>query len=391
MFSKRHGIASYTAKLFAVAVIALSLLAADLHPVQTRAQSAPFPLNSTVATITNLNLRDQPDMAGSTVATMPVNTRALVVGGPFNDYWYWLDYDGTLGYALSRYLVPVDDKYTPVPLTPAPPDTSGTPPAVPIATSVVPQSTSIATIPAIPTVPSAPFPQQTSVVPQQTVSAQASPTSIITTPQTPGDYTGLWLGEMAQGGKVRSGPGQDKSVVKSWWAGRRVLLYQSSQDSIGATWYRVSEPPEAPMWVHSSLIRKVALVKFEIARYPGRWVNVNLSQQIVTAYQNGMPVMVTLASTGKAKHETTIGSWKIYWRLPKQTMEGGNLASGDYYKLKDVPYPQYFQISGEALHGTFWHDNFGRPMSHGCVNLSTPIAGWFYGWANIGTVVYVHN
>ena len=110
----------------------------------------------------------------------------------------------------------------------------------------------------------------------------------------------------------------------------------------------------------------------------------------MTAYAGGKPVLVTLASTGKGKNITNVGTWKIYWRLPKQTMEGGNLASGDYYKLKDVPYPQYFHASGEGLHGTFWHDNFGRPMSHGCVNLSTPIAGWFYNWANIGTVVYVH-
>jgi hypothetical protein len=220
---------------------------------------------------------------------------------------------------------------------------------------------------------------------------QATPTPDYTVPTVPGDYTGLWLGEMAVAGNVRSGPGLDKPIMKGWWAGRRVLLYESATDAKGGIWYRVSDPPEDPMWVHSSLIRRVAPVLFEPARFRGHWVNVNLTQQVVTAYENGVPVKVTLASTGKAKTPTEIGTWKIYWRLPKQTMEGGNLASGDYYKLKDVPFPQYFHLSGESLHGTFWHDNFGRPMSHGCVNLSTPIAGWFYGWANIGTVVYVHN
>ena len=120
-------------------------------------------------------------------------------------------------------------------------------------------------------------------------------------------------------------------------------------------------------------------------------MNVNISQQIVTAYQDGTPVMVTLASTGKNPNPTDLGVWKIYWRLPSQTMEGGNLASGDYYKLPNVKYVQYFNSTGEALHGTYWHDDFGRVHSHGCVNLSTPIAGWFYGWANVGTTVYVHN
>ena len=170
-----------------------------------------------------------------------------------------------------------------------------------------------------------------------------------------------------------------------------MLLYQAVADAKGGVWYRVSEPPEQPMYVHSSLIRRVAAVKFETARFKGKWVNVNLSQQVVTAYEDAKPVMVTLASTGKAKTPTDLGTWKIYWRLPKQTMEGGNLASGDYYKLKDVPYPQYFNTTGESLHGTYWHDNFGKPMSHGCVNLSIPISGWFYNWASIGTIVYVHN
>src|SRR5438105_3863341 len=125
MFGKRHSIASLTSKSFVVAAATLLLLLAGLKPAPARAQSAPFSLNSEVATTTVLNLRDQPDMAGSTVATMPVNSHAIVIGGPFNDYWYWLDYDGTLGYALSRYLTPVNDTYTPVaaptPVSSAPP------------------------------------------------------------------------------------------------------------------------------------------------------------------------------------------------------------------------------------------------------------------------------
>jgi lipoprotein-anchoring transpeptidase ErfK/SrfK len=72
-------------------------------------------------------------------------------------------------------------------------------------------------------------------------------------------------------------------------------------------------------------------------------------------------------------------------------MKGGSLAAGDYYFLKDVPYPQYFHNSGEGLHGTYWHDDFGRPHSHGCVNLSTPMSEWFYKWANVGMTVWVHK
>lgn len=214
--------------------------------------------------------------------------------------------------------------------------------------------------------------------------------SALNAPNAPGRYAGLWIGEMAGAGNVRVGPGTDRQRLKSWGAGRRVLIYQSVKDSKGGLWHRVSEPPEAPMYVHSSLVRRVAPVRFEAARFKGKWVNINISQQVVTAYEGGVPVMVTLASTGNKKNPTELGVWKIYYRLPKQDMDGGSLATGDYYNLKDVPYVQYFHNSGEGLHGTYWHDNFGRPMSHGCVNLSIPMSQWFYQWAVVGTTVYVH-
>jgi hypothetical protein len=349
-----------------LAVLFAAFAIGSIAPAQAQGVQR-FPLGSVVAATTGVNLRDQPMASGAKVAEMKVNERAIVIGGPFNDGWYWLDFKGAPSYANGSLLALVDDKYTPVPLE--------TPTTAPTAQ---------------PTSEASPSAQPTSAG-STTATPLVIPTTEVTTPSAPGDYTGLWLGEMTTGGNVRVGPGLDQKILKGWWAGRRVLLYESATASDGGVWYRVSEPPEQPMWVHSSLVRKVAPVKFEGARYKGRWVNINITQQIVTAYEDGTPVKVTLASTGKAKTPTELGVWKIYYRLPKQDMEGGNLASGDYYNLKDVPYPQYFHMSGEGLHGTYWHDNFGRPMSHGCVNLSTPMSEWFYGWARIGTIVYVHN
>ena len=62
--------------------------------------------------------------------------------------------------------------------------------------------------------------------------------------------------------------------------------------------------------------------------------------------------------------------------------------SGPGYYLPDVPYVMYFYQS-YGLHGTYWHSNFGQPMSHGCVNLPTPEAEWFFNWAEVGTPVHV--
>lgn len=226
-------------------------------------------------------------------------------------------------------------------------------------------------------------------VTKDTAQAQYAPSSVVFS-TAPGSYGGLWIGQMSGGGNVRSGPSIQSPRIKMWGAGRRVLLYEGLTDASGGLWYRVSEVPEQPMYVHSSLVRKIAPVKFEAGKFRGRWVNINLSQQVVTAYDGSTPLRVTLASTGTKKYPTEVGVWKIFYKLPKQDMDGGSKERGDYYYLKDVPYPQYFHKSGEGLHGTYWHDNFGTPMSHGCVNLSTPMAGWLYNWASVGTTVWSH-
>jgi lipoprotein-anchoring transpeptidase ErfK/SrfK len=68
-------------------------------------------------------------------------------------------------------------------------------------------------------------------------------------------------------------------------------------------------------------------------------------------------------------------------------MEG--VIGGEYYNVPDVPWVLYFTNSGHALHGTYWHNNFGTPMSHGCVNLPLDVAAWLYDWAPMGTPVRV--
>lgn len=357
----RGGSGLYRARLVIGLVLMAGLLVAGLASLgsaRVEAQEAreqTLPLDSVVATIINTSLREQPADSPA-ITQMPVNSRAIIVGGPFNDGWYWLDYNMVRGYVQGRALVLVDDKYTPVPAQTA----------TATSTKVPPSSTAVPT-------------------------ATATPTPDGQVPTTEGVYTGLWIGEMSSGGNVRTGPGLDQRVLKGWPAGRRVLLFQQARDSKGGIWYRVSDPPEEPMYVHSSLIRKVMPVVYEGAKYKGKWININITQQVVTAYQDGTPVKVTLTSTGKGDNPTELGVWKIYLRVPIQDMEGGNKASGDYYNLKDVPWVQYFHTSGEGLHGTYWHDNFGRPMSHGCINLSTPIAKWFYDFGHLGMIVYAHN
>ncbi len=114
----------------------------------------------------------------------------------------------------------------------------------------------------------------------------------------------------------------------------------------------------------------------------GREILVDLSDSRVYAYENGVLIRNVLASTGLPATPTVQGDFAVQRKYSAQTM------SGPGYYLPDVPYVLYF-YAGYALHGTYWHENWGQPMSHGCVNLPTPEAEWFFTWADVGTSVRV--
>ena len=122
----------------------------------------------------------------------------------------------------------------------------------------------------------------------------------------------------------------------------------------------------------------------------GKWIDVNISRQTVTAYIGPRPIKTVLTSTGTWRYPTVIGTYRVYAKIPSQTMTGGSRARGDYYRLPGVPNIMYF-YQGYGLHGTYWHHNFGHPMSHGCVNLTLADAAWFYAWTPMSTIVRTHQ
>jgi len=113
-----------------------------------------------------------------------------------------------------------------------------------------------------------------------------------------------------------------------------------------------------------------------------RYILVELNSQQIKAYENGQLVRQVTVSTGLPGTPTVQGDYSIYSKLPDQTMYGPG------YYLPGVPWVMYF-YKGYAIHGTYWHSNFGQPMSHGCVNLPPEDARWFYEFASIGTLVRV--
>lgn len=115
-----------------------------------------------------------------------------------------------------------------------------------------------------------------------------------------------------------------------------------------------------------------------------RWVEVDLSEQKLFAWEGEKKFLETLVSTGLPWYPTPKGEFRIWTKFHHTKMEGGS--GRHYYYLPNVPYVMFFENSkvagykGYSLHGTYWHDDFGTPRSHGCVNLPTPIAEKLFYW-----------
>jgi hypothetical protein len=141
-----------------------------------------------------------------------------------------------------------------------------------------------------------------------------------------------------------------------------------------------------------------------------KWIDVSIKQQLLVAYEGLRPVFTTLVSSGRGgmadPEETTAtvrGTFLIHAKHVSGTMDGDE--GSDSFDLRDVPFIQYFH-KGYALHGAYWHDEFGRPRSHGCINLSPRDAAWLFEWteprvppewhgavslAEGGTLIWIHG
>lgn len=135
-----------------------------------------------------------------------------------------------------------------------------------------------------------------------------------------------------------------------------------------------------------------------------KWIEVSLSEQMVRAWEGNKKMMEFPISSGKWARTPT-GTYNIWYKTRYQSMVGGSKELGTYYNLPNVPHNMFF-YQGFALHGAYWHNNFGQPMSHGCVNEPLANAAQIFDWAgpvvpegknivrasvdNPGTRVYVH-
>jgi hypothetical protein len=118
-----------------------------------------------------------------------------------------------------------------------------------------------------------------------------------------------------------------------------------------------------------------------------KWIDISIKHQTLVAYEGKAPVYATLVSTGRSgmadpeeSDATVRGTFMIHSKSVSSTMDGDEDKS-DSFNLRDVPFVQYFH-KGYALHGTYWHDEFGKVRSHGCVNLAPTDAAWLFEWTD---------
>ncbi len=203
---------------------------------------------------------------------------------------------------------------------------------------------------------------------------------------------------------MRSGPGTEYPVVNRLRRGI-VLKVASTTVVNGQTWYQIGfdggiRYPERVVgnwYVDADYVRTFfdsgsAATAAGVSATTTKRIIVDLTNETLYAYDDGVLFMQQPISTGLELTPTAIGKFWVRRKTPDSYMQGPIIGLSDqYYDLPGVPWDLYFTSDGAAIHGAYWHNHFGEPWSHGCVNLPPDQAKLLYEWADLGTPVIVQN
>ena len=206
----------------------------------------------------------------------------------------------------------------------------------------------------------------------------------------------IWQGIALSETNVRSQPNTQSDIVDvieygaqltvpKWVAGEAVYTGASAWAQIGNGKYVFSRnvgrnaPVAAPPLPRD-------------APSTGRWIDVHLTQQLMTAYTDRAPGRVSVMASGVPGWDTPTGTFQILVRVPNETMTSGAIGAEYFYRLDDVLFTQYFTDVGHAIHFAWWRtpETIGRPASHGCLNLLLDDSRFYWEWADVGTTLFIH-
>lgn len=190
-----------------------------------------------------------------------------------------------------------------------------------------------------------------------------------------------------------------KAIPGKWqWLNKHKLQFSPNGGWPASSAIEASLDPKGPKSVLGGVLEKPLVSHFTTGA--DKKILVYLDTQRALAIENGQVVKTFAVSTGKPNTPTVTGSFYIYARFPTKTMRSrAKPGEKGHYVVEDVPYAQYF-YEDYAFHGAWWHNGFGHPASHGCVNMATrrnnkrwpnssEDAGWLYQWAALGVPVSV--
>jgi hypothetical protein len=157
---------------------------------------------------------------------------------------------------------------------------------------------------------------------------------------------------------------------------------QVSTDNYGNVWYKVLDDLKGGFYyVLAEDLRRVPAE--EVApitpEVDDKKIVITLAEQRLAAYENGRVVMAARVSTGYFEGETPKGTFSVERKQPSRHM-AANESHGNGFDLPGVPWVSFISWTGVSMHGTYWHNGYGEPRSHGCINLSPQAAKWIYRW-----------
>lgn len=219
----------------------------------------------------------------------------------------------------------------------------------------------------------------------------------------PGPAVTSWHGVAGQNVHQRSLPNRSLPPVGELQAGEpvKVVRWVSGEavEPRNDTWAELDDGT----FVYSTMLRRAGAIGVPApppdAPRSGRWIDVNLSEQVATAYDGATALRTVLISSGRPGWETPRGVFPVLRRVERDTMDGATLlgqgpnGAGADYKVENVRYVQYFTDDGAAIHENYWRRpaTFGIPGSHGCIGMTPADAAWFWEFATVGTPLLIHE
>ena len=165
-------------------------------------------------------------------------------------------------------------------------------------------------------------------------------------------------------------------ILSSLWRRSGIV---SISAVLGVCLWGVAVRPAIADEYHNTIARNI----LNLQQSQERWIEIDLTEQRLVAWEGSQPVYAIVISTGKESTPTLPGAFAIQSKHEVARMQGAD------YDVPDVPFTMYY-YGGYAIHGAYWHNNFGPPVSHGCTNVAVNHAEWLFNWADVGTPVVVH-